>query len=614
MTNPFDEDKLYGGRSALVKMTPDDQGRFEFEIWCQYTRKGLDAMQVGDLIGVENYTPPANNRKTYSILTITQLYPTHFANQSSAAYPGHVFESMRSIKEDWEKQSEEPLYPTTTIVAKAVSTGLQFAYTSREDKLPNLEEEKNLPMVGAVALPLSMEMVDSIINQGMEDQPDSPFYHKKFEELNIKLDKQALLTTHFGVFGFTGVGKSNLVSSLVDSISSEEENTVNVVLVDPNDEYLGLLIDHFVKRSEDMIYLHVGADSLPLPIIEQLENNPGSDEKLVSILRRQMTLPSKLKKNKDIEEYLDKGISEALNRTKIAIPAEDLASLIKNVMRDQTDSRSGPDVKLALSEAREIWTEDYDGEPITKETLDKAINLADDPITPLNNAFNELSTSKKGTAKGVIERTTKVLKKMKTNLEKIHPRSIMPINEIIEFLNNKDSNKILIITGRRDSELKSFSEILGNSLYEERRRKALIEPYTIFILDEGDLFIPLENKNEETMRIKEMCVTLARRGRKYGLGIGISTQRSSLLDTEVMGNLHTYFISKLPRSHDRQRVAEAFGIGEEQLSPTFTFRPGNWLIISHDATGLKGVPIPTYAKDANERIIDAAKNSRTEQA
>ena len=69
-----------------------------------------------------------------------------------------------------------------------------------------------------------------------------------------------------------------------------------------------------------------------------------------------------------------------------------------------------------------------------------------------------------------------------------------------------------------------------------------------------------------------------------------------------MGNLHTYFVSKLPRAYDREKVAEAFGIGQEQLTPTFTFRPGNWLIISHDATGLKGVPIPVTAENANDRI------------
>ena len=59
--NPFDENKLFNARSALVKMTPDNQGRFEFELWSQYTRLGLDSLQIGDLVAVENYTPPENN-------------------------------------------------------------------------------------------------------------------------------------------------------------------------------------------------------------------------------------------------------------------------------------------------------------------------------------------------------------------------------------------------------------------------------------------------------------------------------------------------------------------------------------------------------------------------
>jgi len=62
--------------------------------------------------------------------------------------PGHVFESMRSIKEDWEKQSDRPLHPTTTIISHAVSTGWQFIYDPRSESLPILDDEKNLPMVG----------------------------------------------------------------------------------------------------------------------------------------------------------------------------------------------------------------------------------------------------------------------------------------------------------------------------------------------------------------------------------------------------------------------------------------------------------------------------------
>lgn len=217
--NPFDDDRLCGARSAMVRMTPDEQGRFEFELWCQYTRKGLHSFQIGDLIGVESYAPPENGSPIYSVLTLTQVYPIHFAAQGNDAYPGHIFESMRSIKDDWEKQSDRPLHPTTTIVAHAVSTGMQFKYNPQDEVLPNPENERDLPMVGSEVRPLSMEMVNTIINKDMEEQPDSPFSHKKFDDINIKLDKEALLTTHFGIFGFTGVGKSNLVSSIVASLA-----------------------------------------------------------------------------------------------------------------------------------------------------------------------------------------------------------------------------------------------------------------------------------------------------------------------------------------------------------------------------------------------------------
>ena len=216
--NPFDDERLHGARSALTKITPDEQGRYIYDLMCQYTRLGLDGLQVGDLVGIENYTPNSNGEHVYSVLALSQVFPVHFAAQGTNAYPGHVFESMRSIKEDWETQEEKPLHLTTTIAIQAVPTGYQFSYNPRVDSdLPRLGEERNLPMIGAEVRPLSMEMVDAIINQGLGDQPESPLQHKKFEELNVKLDQESLLTTHFGIFGFTGVGKSNLVSSMISS-------------------------------------------------------------------------------------------------------------------------------------------------------------------------------------------------------------------------------------------------------------------------------------------------------------------------------------------------------------------------------------------------------------
>jgi uncharacterized protein len=70
-----------------------------------------------------------------------------------------------------------------------------------------------------------------------------------------------------------------------------------------------------------------------------------------------------------------------------------------------------------------------------------------------------------------------------------------------------------------------------------------------------------------------------------------------------MAQPHTYMVSKLPRRTDREAVAEAFGMSDEILRQTFTFQAGDWLLVSHDATGLKAVPIPIHAQDANQRII-----------
>lgn len=610
MSSPFDEERLKGARSALVKITPDVQGRFLFDLWAQYTRAGLDAIQVGDLVAVENYTPPDGSQKVYSILTLTQVYPMHFAAQATDAYPGHVFESMRSIKEDWEKQADRPLHATTTILIQAVSTGWQFRHDAKQKTLPAPEDERNLPMTGAELRPLGEEMVESIVNLGLEEAPDSPFTHRKFDQMNVKLDVEALLTTHFGIFGFTGVGKSNLVSSMVSALSSGKgSHGANVVLIDPNDEYLPLLIDKFVSSPEKVYYIHVGGDSLPVPVMKAMGPKAGSPNKVVvETLSGQLKLPPRMG-GEDARRIIQAALPKVIARTRIALPDQDVASLIHDSLFEQTDTRAGPDTKEALREAETAWVSGFEGVPITIESVSRAIGAAKPDGSPVRNAIRAYAQDPKrqGTPMGTVSRAVRALERLSQSLLDVPSDAIIPLDKLVQELNEDKTGKIVIVTGRRDSELKRFATTLGNQLYETRRRAGKREPFVSFIFDEADLFLPQDSKDEATQEVRALCVTLARRGRKFGLGIGISTQRVALLDTEVMGNLHTYFVSKLPRAFDRQRVSEAFGIGEEQLSPTFSFRPGNWLIVSHDATGLKGVPIPTSAQDAVLRVLGGMK-------
>ena len=606
--NPFDDNRLQSARSALVKVTPDEQGRFTYELMCQYTRRGLDNLQVGDLVGVENYTPTNNGDRVYSVLALSQVYPVHFAAQGTNAYPGHIFESMRSIKEDWESQEERPLHLTTTISIQAVPTGYQFSYNPRNSTgLPRLAEERNLPMIGAEIRPLSMDMVDAIINQGMENQPDSPLQHKKFEDLNVRLDQESLLTTHFGIFGFTGVGKSNLVSSMVSSLCFENERPLsNFIILDPNDEYLGLFIDKFLRSPQEVSYIHIGSDSLHGMVTSQLGDDtvePSQD--VLRVMRHQLRLPPPVQERYNTDaafrDRITRALANVFHRTWIVLPFDDVAFLIRKVVREQTDERTGAQVKDAMRQIVDSWANRFVETPVNGGNIERAIAFGQHDLdrTPINNIN---SPSPRGTAEGIMNRTINTLRAEARRLAQIPSGAIIQIADLIDRLSSGENRQTVIITGRRDSDIKHFSSMLGNNLYERRRHMVERHPFITFIFDEADLFIPQSGTDEDTLMVRELCVTLARRGRKFGLGLGISTQRSSMLDTEVMSNLHTYFVSKLPRADDRRRVAEAFGISEEQLTPTFTFRKGNWLVISHDATGLKGVPIPTTAADANERI------------
>lgn len=177
------------------------------------------------------------------------------------------------------------------------------------------------------------------------------------------------------------------------------------------------------------------------------------------------------------------------------------------------------------------------------------------------------------------------------------------LDEMVADLNDREKKSLWVIQSHNPHELRSFSKRLGDAVYEKRRQDGLIDPLVSFIFDEADEFVRSETSGSYG-ESREIAETLTRRGRKFGLGLGIATQRIRYHDTSIMAQPHTYFISKLPRLSDRQAVSEAFGVSEEMLNQTFKFKKGNWLLMSHDATGLEAIPVSIKTPDANRRLSD----------
>ncbi|HKU50786.1 MAG TPA: hypothetical protein VJP79_12620 [Nitrososphaera sp.] len=71
----------------------------------------------------------------------------------------------------------------------------------------------------------------------------------------------------------------------------------------------------------------------------------------------------------------------------------------------------------------------------------------------------------------------------------------------------------------------------------------------VFVFDEAQEFIPQEKKREDGTELSSRAVErLLRHGRKYYLYGWISTQRIAHLNTNALQQLHSYFVSTMPRA------------------------------------------------------------------
>ncbi|MFW9944909.1 MAG: hypothetical protein ACFFB7_07920, partial [Candidatus Sifarchaeia archaeon] len=86
-----------GRNGVLMKMDDDEETRFVYEVWFEYTRTAMMEIREGRLLAVKNYatTPDISH---YSILETVSTLPVHYAlGTSPDGYPGFVMEAARNV-------------------------------------------------------------------------------------------------------------------------------------------------------------------------------------------------------------------------------------------------------------------------------------------------------------------------------------------------------------------------------------------------------------------------------------------------------------------------------------------------------------------------------------
>jgi len=588
----------------LLWADPDPNTRFKYTIWFDYTRKLVNELHEGDLVAVPNFATDSNGIK-YSILQLVAVMPRHYALGTDIkdlkSYPGFVMQAAKSASADWTEQEIESYEDTTKIICEAVPTNLEYDENNSEEPI---QPERTMAMVGKDVYILASEMTEKIFNRGInKDVENVIVVGNLIRDRNVEIYGRVedLIKTHFGIFGFTGVGKSNLVSTLVSNLLSTGQ-PIKIILFDLMDEYTGLLIDQSLKYNGRVICL--GEQTLMKPVFEYVNGDSTDLDFAANTFLKNLLLPKGLKGEKAkfrplIKELLQNGgikiFEETFTRT-----VEDFLNEVWSDVEGQLRSSTK---KGKLNKMKEDVFGNNLKDELTPELAQEFINklgfgeFRSQPIASVTEVLKDQDL-KERIQYTLIEPLKQIIKSSKIQVSE---NAKINVQEILKDLNDESVSSLYIVTSHDPHKVRIFANDLGRYLFWNRRLKGLISPLVLFIFDEADQFIPGTPRSDSEKLSKSVIETLTRRGRKFGIGVGIATQRSAYLDTNIMGQLHTYFISKLPRKYDRDVVGEAFSLSPEQFTQTFKLQKGQWLLVSHEATGID-MPIPIQAPNAEDRI------------
>ena len=258
---------------VLMKMDEDEETRFIFETWFEYTRKAMIEIREGRLLAVKNYASE-QTQAHYSILETVSTLPVHYAlGTNPEGYPGFVMEAARNVSIDWLSQESESQEDTTVIRCSATPTGWELV---EDDKGRVLGPESSIPMIGADVRVLTSEATKEIINMGMSGATTPIFEAGKWlvdGSIPVEAYADEFVRVHFGIFGFTGVGKSNLVSTYISKLLetyTAKKEPIKIVLFDLMSEYSALLIDK-LESMPDAYVLAVDEQALPGSLVDYLK-------------------------------------------------------------------------------------------------------------------------------------------------------------------------------------------------------------------------------------------------------------------------------------------------------------------------------------------------------
>jgi hypothetical protein len=577
---------------STTRQTADGSSTVTFStarIECDYTPRVIKKLGLGQLVAVPN-VQTLGAKDIYSLYEIADVYPMHYSMLTlDKSQPAAIRkEFMNLIQKEWEKGSK-----STWIEIVAAPIGYIMKVN---EGVVSFERKPYAPLTGSSVNLLSTESVQQLICFKPKSDPEDYRFGNLLsvadETIPFLVNIENLIHYHVGLFAFTGSGKSNLTAMVIRKALKVVPD-LKVVIFDVSSEYgvhvLDVLNDHPSRvlfadsfaGSKDMAEEYFKRHATPESLVTSKDQFEKKIERLFTDQKvKFVKIP--LAGEEDIARFSTYGgLVEVLVSTlndrygavqqKILVP-----QVIKMIERFRLDNKLEPESRFGAN---------------TKKLIAKVQPLLDD--LPANSSL-----------KKTFDNLTKVVDLMAEEPEEARPGEYTWEVLVEEILSPKeDSPRVFVINLPEAEDARLQTAAVIGEVFRKRKRSFTMTPRVLFIIDEAQEFIPQDARKEDgTYQSSRAVERLLRHGRKYHLHCWISTQRIAHLNTNALQQLHSYFVSTMPRPYDRQLISDTFAIDDAFIERTLAFQNGDWLLTSFKATATQNIPVFFHAENNEDTL------------
>jgi DNA helicase HerA-like ATPase len=406
------------------------------------------------------------------------------------------------------------------------------------------------------------------------------------ESLNAKIDLNKLVSRHCAILGSTGSGKSNSVVVLLNAIANKEFNSSRILVIDPHGEYNEALkgkstvyrINANVSIGEKELFIPFWA----LPFEELISIFSGNLSDANQDYLRSKVLESKIKTVEKYKIQVEKEIVSA--DSPIPFSIKQLWFDLDDFERQTFIERAKPETKTRLritGSADTLISNEYEpaaaggGSPFLNNMAKGILGFLDSVRIKLKDSRYRFMFEPGDYTPDVTGKTTKDL------------------NEVLfKWLGNEKPITILDLSGVPSEITSSISGTLLKIVYDalfwgQNLSIGGKQQPLLIVLEEAHTYLKAGEDSVSSRTVQ----TIAKEGRKYGVGLVLVTQRPSELDETVLSQCGTMIALRMNNSKDRGHIKSAI---QDELQTMVDLLPS--LRTGEGIISGEGVRIPSRVK------------------